>query len=100
MQFFFIHPQATIEHWGYIPSFLSESDPRSAKEQFNANYVSGWTPFNGHRMDDHHGLHYPGDPVMYPLSILRFREERIFLYPHAWVVVIQPDGSWESARLD
>lgn len=92
--------QATVEEWGYIPGFLSDEDPRTVREQFNAHYQSGWRPFKGHTKDNLDGLHYPGDPVLRPLSELMFRDERILLYPCQLVCVIQPDGSWEVARMD
>jgi hypothetical protein len=100
MKFIFYHPQCTIYHWGYIPSFLFEEDPRSAREQFNARYQAGWVPFKEFTKDDQDGLHYPGDPVQHPVSEIQFRNERIILYQHDWVCVIQPDGSWEVCRMD
>lgn len=95
-------PRATLEHMGFIPSFLSDDDPRSAKEQLNEGYAfaGGWDPFKGHTMDDNENLHYPGDPPQKPLCELRLRDERIVLYPHAWVAIIQPDKSFEICRMD
>lgn len=100
MKFFHLHPRASLEAWGYIPGFLDEQDPRSAQEQFNANYRGGFHPFSGHTLGEQNELHYPGDPPQYPISIMRFREERIFLYPGDWVCIIQPNGSHVIARMD
>jgi hypothetical protein len=101
MVMIFHHPRATLDSWGYIPTFLNGDDPRPAKEQFNERYVyGGWNPFKGFTKDEKDGLHYPGDPVQKPISEILFRNERILLYPASWVCVIEPDGSWEVCRMD
>jgi hypothetical protein len=87
--------------WGLIPSFLDEDDPRSAKEQFNANYIAGWKPFEGFTFDLENGtLSYSGDPPMKVRSVMAFRQELILLFDFAWVLVLQPDNSWEVCRMD
>jgi hypothetical protein len=87
--------------WGLIPGFLDEDDPRSAKEQFDANYVAGWQPFEGFTFDLENGtLQYPGDPLMKVRSVLLFRQELILLFDFAWVLVLEPDNSWEVCRMD
>jgi hypothetical protein len=100
MKMIFYHPRCTIEHWGYIPLFLNEGDPRPAKEQFDDRYQAGWKPFIGFTKDDQDGLHYPGDPIQLPVSEIQFRNERILLYQSSWVCIIQPDGTWEVCRMD
>lgn len=95
--------RCTVDQLGFIPSFLSEEDPRSAKEQFNENYAhgGGWRPFDGFKFDqDRLQLIYPGDPPMTALAFTKLRGEVIFLFTMAWVVIVQPDGAWEAARLD
>ena len=84
---------------GIIPHFLNEQDPRPAKEQFDTAYVSGWQPFHGFRRDDL-TLTYPGDPPMKPLALITFKNERIFVYQHAWVMILEKDGTFEVARMD
>jgi hypothetical protein len=90
-----------IEEWGLIISFLDGDDPRPAKEQFDAHYVSGWHNFDGFTLN-HESLElsYPGDPPMNPVSIMLFRKEIIILYPFAWVLILQKDNSWEVCRMD
>lgn len=46
MRWVLFHPKMTPEMLGLIPSFLSESDPRPAREQFDENYQhgGGWRP--------------------------------------------------------
>ena len=84
---------------GYIPSFLSEDDPRSAAEQIAAEYVGGWSKFDGFKMIDE-SLKYPGDPALQPLAEGWLRDEHILVYESAWVAIVQKDGSFEVARLD
>jgi hypothetical protein len=79
---------------------LSESDPRSAREQFDVNYVGRWRPFKGHTILPNGDLAYPGDPPTRLLAETKLRNETIRMYEHAWVAIIQPDGSFEVAHMD
>src|SRR5258708_6821588 len=103
-QFTMLNPNPrAVDLLGYIPMFLSESDPRPAKEQFDLAYAhgGGWLPMNGWRLDLVTGwLKYPGDPVYKPIARAELRDEVIFVYEHAWVSIVQPDGSYEVARMD
>lgn len=94
------HPEATIEMLGFIPSFLSEEDPRPARAQIAEKYVSGWHPIRGFSMLPNGDLYYPSDPPTMLLAEATLRNETIRFYEHAWVAVIQEDGSFEVARLD
>jgi hypothetical protein len=87
---------------GYLPSFLSEVDPRKVAEQFNENYAhgGGWDPFQGFTLGTDFSLKYPGDPAMKPVAMLAFREEKVFVYESAWVAIVQPDGTFEVCRMD
>lgn len=96
-----IHPQFRPEMLGYIPGFLSEHDPRPARVQLNANYpYGGWVPFPGFKMMANGNLLYPGDPPVELLAETRLRDEVIRFYNYEWVVVMQPDGSFEACRMD
>jgi hypothetical protein len=88
------------EIWGLIPGFLDEDDPRPAREQFAANYIAGWQPFEGFTANEDMVLSYPGDPPLEPQSMMIFRNEVLFIYDHAWVVILQHDKSWEIMRMD
>lgn len=97
--------RATSDHLGLIPMWLNEDDSRPAREQLNAGYQhgGGWNPFHGFTMaddDDMWWLLYPGDPPTRSLAYTRLREEIIVVYEHAWVAIIQADGSFEVARMD
>ena len=95
------HPKANYEMLGYLPDMLSEDDPRSAREQLDANYRhgGGWSPFKGFTMTPT-GLKYPGDPPQRLLAETTLRDETIRFYDCSWVAVVAPDGSYEIARMD
>jgi hypothetical protein len=96
-----IHPRATVDMLGYIPNFLESGDPRSAREQFNANYVyGGWKPNAGFKKFADDTIRYPGDQPLPPVAQFKLRDERIVFYPGALLAIIQPDGGFEVARLD
>ena len=85
---------------GYIPLFLNENDPRSAREQFDTSHPGGWSSFPGFTMLPNGNLSYPRDPDIVLLAETRLRHEVIRFYDCEWVAIIQPDGSFEIARLD
>jgi hypothetical protein len=96
------HPKATFEMLGYIPLFLNEAMPGTAREQLHHNYAhgGGWQPFNGFTMLPSGNMKYPGDPETQLLAEARLRNETIRVYTHAWVAIVQPDGTFEVARMD
>lgn len=84
----------------YLAPMLDESDPRPAAEQFNERYVyGGWNPQPKFTMRGT-ALLFPGDPPMRPVAYTTLREEIILLYEGDWVAIVQPDGSFEVARMD
>jgi len=97
-----VHPQFTPDMLGFLPSLVDDRDPRPAREQFDSNYSygGGWVPFKGFTLLPNGGLSYPGDPILMPLAKTQLRDERIVFYDCSWVAVIQPDGTFEVARLD
>lgn len=96
------HPEATPDMLGFLPTFLREADKRSAREQFDSAYsfAGGWHPFKGHTMLPNGNLAYPGDPPTLLLAEAKLHDETIRLYEHAWVAIIQKDGSYEIYRMD
>lgn len=90
----------TLDRLGYLPEFLSDNDPRPAKEQFDTNYISGWHPFKGFIKGKDNSLTYPGDPPQPPLASTKLRNELICYYQYSWVAIIQPDNSFEVCRMD
>jgi hypothetical protein len=90
-----------MEQLGYLPGFLSEDDPRPAAEQYDNNYVGGWRPQPGWEYAPATmRARYPGDPPLYPFAMTMLRDERVLFYPHAYVLVLQPDDTFEMARMD
>lgn len=95
-----------MEYAGLLPTFLSERDPRPAKEQLHTAYAhgGGWRPFRGFRFHQLHPgsaqLLYPGDPPMREISRAKLRNETIILFQADWVAIVQSDGSFEVARMD
>lgn len=88
---------------GLIPTFLSEDDPRPAREQFAENYAfgGGWSPMPNWKLDENtRRLQYPGDPAMRPRGIAHLRSETIIVYESAWVAIVQANGDFEVARMD
>ena len=88
-----------IEELGFLPEFLDAGDPRPAREQFAANYVGGWDPVPGFKLDGE-CLVYPGDPALPPIGYTLLRDEVVVFYPYAFVLVRQPGGAFEVARMD
>lgn len=96
-----LHPQAR-ELLGYLPMMFTDLNPAPVAKQIDNNYGhgGGWRSFPGFKKSANHSLRYPGDPPMRPIARVQCRDELVLIYPHAWVVVIQPDGSWDVARID
>lgn len=98
-----LHPQFKFDMLGLVPSFLNESDPRPAREQFDTGYThgGGWQPMSGWKLDlATAAITYPGDPALHPLACIHFRNERIYFYRHSWFCIVQPDGTFEIAGMD
>lgn len=87
---------------GFLPMFLDERDPRSAREQIDANYAhgGGWHPLAGFKMLDDNSIQYPDDPPYEVLATATLRDEKLYFYNHEWLAVVQPDGSFEVNRMD
>jgi hypothetical protein len=96
-----LHPNMTPEHLGFLPAMLSEANPASAREQLDSGYRQhgGWTPFKGFHLAADNSLLYPGDPPQKPIAATTLRDELILLYESDWVAIIQPDRSFEVARM-
>lgn len=95
-----LHPQMTLDALGYLPGMLNDRDPRPARQQLDTNGPGGWDPMKGFTLTERNELIFPGDPPLTPLAECCLRAELIMFYEHAWVVIKQPDQSWEVARMD
>ena len=86
---------------GYIPGMVTEGIGIPVREQLDANYVAGWHKFEGFTFDkDQSMLTYPSDPAIYAIARAQVGDETILVFPHAWVLILQADGSWEVARMN
>lgn len=90
---------------GYLPMIFQATDPAKASEQIDKRYShgGGYRPFDGFVLvGDGHTIQYPGDPPYEPLagSYLPLTKEHLYFYPHAWVRIVQEDGSWTITRMD
>lgn len=96
------HGWSLFDVVGYIPQGLSEDDDRDAVTQLDASYQhgGGWRDFPGSKLREDKDLSYPGDPITRRLAYATLRDEQIYVYEHAWVVVEQPDGSFRCSRMD
>jgi hypothetical protein len=89
---------------GFMPLGVDPSSPIAAVPQLHAGYGhgGGWHDFEGFEFKDgdEPQLLYPGDPPTEAVAFWNLREERIILFDHAWVAVVQPDGSFRVSRMD
>lgn len=93
------------EQYKLVLSFLRDDDTRPAREQFNERYAhgGGWRPsetFKKFKVTENQWMYYPGDPPIKPIAVIRLHEERIFIYEHDIIRIVQPDGSHEICRMD
>lgn len=89
----------------FLPTFFSEDDPRPAKEQAHEAYAhgGGWWPFEGFelvKVGEKYQLQYPEDPPVRELSRAKLRDETLVFFEFSWFAIIQPDGSFQVARMD
>jgi hypothetical protein len=88
---------------GFLPELLSEYDLRPAASQLADNYRhgGGWNPQHGFTFGEQDcSLKYPGDPVMFPLARSKLRDELLLFYEYAYLCIVQPDMTFEVARVD
>jgi hypothetical protein len=90
---------------GFVPLFLSVTDPRPAAKQFDERYAhgGGWHPFSGFfrlsNEEDNWDLGW-SDERYHALAYTRLLDEVIVYYDLSWVAIFQPDGSFEVIRMD
>ena len=90
---------------GLLTEFFDENDPRSAREQLDANYIHGGgvRPFTGFDVVMPNGvpsLHYPGDPALNVISQAKMRDESLYLFPYSWVLIMHGDKVVVVTRCD
>jgi hypothetical protein len=97
-----LSPDFWPEDLGRIPEMLDLANPAPAREQFNANYQhgGGWRPRDKFTLGEDDSLRYPGGEPRHPLAEIKFRDERVLIYESDFVVIVQPDRSFEVSRMD
>lgn len=93
-------PERFFAAVGVIPALLSDADERPARKQMAENYIGGWWPCEGFELDSVMRLCFEGDPPLEPVAATQLREELIIIYPYAWILIMQRDGTFEVARCD
>lgn len=97
-----MHPGGTVNHLGYTLAWLDKNDPDGAVAQLHKHYShgGGWNKFDGFTLMPDKSIKYTGDPKLPVRAEITFRDEKIYVYDHAWFLVLQPDGTYEIARMD
>jgi hypothetical protein len=88
---------------GYLPDILLADDPRPVREQLDDRYRhgGGWHEQPpGFKLGPGMILKWPGDPPYPPLAATLIGDELVVFYPHAFLAVFQPDGSFSVTRVD
>ena len=101
---------------GIIPTFLHRNNPAPPVEQLRDAY-GHWRPMDGWTYDktDNSITYLDGETVLGAEKYLPWVELqllppdgenvvpnpcKIFIYRHAWVCIVQPDGTFEVSRMD
>lgn len=98
-----LHPEATPDHLGLIPSFISPLDPRPVAEQINEAYIGGWRPSRGFTFNTKDSsLSYPGDPDLLPMACTKVRDELVLVYEYGYTAIVSAHDPnlIEVSRLD
>lgn len=98
-----------VERLGYLPQIIRTDDERPVSEQITDRYAhgGGWMPFDGFEIltggySDPQNLviQYPDDPPYEALAWVQVGKELVVVFPHAWVMVMQPDETFKISRMD
>lgn len=98
-----LHPDMTPEHLGFLPFIISPGDNRPVEEQINERYQhgGGWRPNYKWAMDpDTKAITFLGDKPLLPIARIQVNDETVYVYDHAYVAIVEADGSYEVARMD
>jgi hypothetical protein len=96
-------PQQASAMLGFIPQMLTDGAPLSAIKQLDYQYQhgGGWRRFGGFTLDrSDMSIKYPGDPKYLPVAKGVCNGDEVYVYPHAWVMVLKSDGTHEISRMD
>ena len=92
------------EELGLIPSMINMFSEDDVATQLDNNYQHGGGFRNQegftYSHDDNDSMSYSDDPPMYPIAKFVAGSETVFVYPHAYVAVIQEDETHVISRMD
>ena len=97
-----LEPGVTLQTLGALPDMLDAADPAPAREQLDRGYRDrgGFRALSGWYLGADDVLHFPGDRPYRPIAETRLGSERILVFECNFVAVVQPDRSFEVARMD
>lgn len=100
-----VHPRADIDMLGYVPLFITRTSDVPLKKQFDAEYVSGWKTSASKWVRDTERNTLQGHPEDPPFPMIaRYQHkptgELLEFYTSCFTAIVQPDGTFEVARLD
>jgi len=95
MRIWLLRPGFTLGHFGNLPSYLDETDERSAAEQFGPR----WRPIeHAFRLE---GSALCGDGHAYELlGAIHLRYEFVMLFENDLIAIVQSDRSFEVSRIE
>ena len=97
-------PEFRPEDLGFLWEILLPDDTRKVKEQLDDRYAhgGGYEAFKGFKLDRMTmSLKYPGDPLLKPTAMTEIGDEKLFFYQEgSWLLILQPDDSFEVTRVD
>lgn len=91
------------DYAGLVSLFVDTRSDEPASAQIDRHYAhgGGWRPISAFTMRPNtYIIQYPGDPPLRPMGVAQHNSELIIVYPDSMFAIVQPDGSFEVARLD
>lgn len=97
------------QYWGILPELISGLDPRPIHKQIDTNYIGGWSPLSGFKVNlDEDGfpvtLEYESDPVLKRLGRMALDRdgavEKAAIFDGEWLAAQDADGNWAVTRVD
>jgi hypothetical protein len=80
---------------GVLPNFMNNLDPRSLKDQMIEGYIRSaggpCYPTAEATITVNGVYQYPRDPDLFPIFVFFRDQERVFIYPHGLVAIVEVD---------
>jgi len=99
-----LDPQFHPDDLGHLCDIILPDDERPVKDQLNDRYAhgGGYSPLPGFKLDRMTmSIRWPGDPPLRPSAMTMIGAEKVFYYHYGcWLLILQPDESYEVTRVD